>query len=354
MKEYEVGEHPLPVIRRRRSRLGTQGTPPSREPMNSRPLTRFASCIALAALVLGTPPTQVAAQTSRAVAITIDDLPTVAAGPGADANEIVTEALLRTLVEHGITATGFVNEIKLDSAGMPSGRGRRLLEAWIEAGQDLGNHTYSHLWFYESDPAAFIADIERGERVWRPLMEARGPFVPYLRHPRLNTGPTAEARAVVEGYLDSVGYEVAPVTIDNYDYLFANAYARTLGRGDAEQAERIADEYVAYMDTVFGFYESQSMAILGYEPKQVLLLHANRLNADHLHRVLARLRDRGYDFVTLGEALEDEAYDRPDAFVGRMGITWLHRWAITAGMPGSTFRGEPPVPDWIVELAESE
>ncbi len=299
-------------------------------------------------------PGRLTAQATRAVAITIDDLPTVAAGPGADADEIVTAALLRTLADFDITATGFVNEIKLDSAGVPSGRGRRLLEAWIEAGQDLGNHTYSHLWFYEADAAAFIADIERGEQVWRPLMEARGAFVPYLRHPRLNTGPSAEARAEVEGWLDSVGYEVAPVTIDNYDFLFANAYARTLERGDHAEADRIAEAYIDYMDRVFAFYEAQSVAILGYEMKHVLLLHANRLNADHLPRLLGVIRDRGYDFVPLGEALTDPAYDRPDDFVGRAGITWLHRWAITAGMPGETFRGEPTVPEWIAELAGSD
>jgi peptidoglycan/xylan/chitin deacetylase (PgdA/CDA1 family) len=307
-----------------------------------------------ALLVLFTCAAPLTGQSPRQVAITIDDLPTVAAGPGADAQEIVTDALLRALVDAGVRATGFVNEIKLDSAGVPSERGTRLLEAWIDAGQDLGNHTYSHLWFFESDAERFIADIERGEQVWRPLMEARGPFVPYLRHPRLNTGPTAEERARVEQYLDAVGYRVAPVTIDNYDYLFANAYARSLERGDAARAAQIGEAYLVYMDRVFAFYESQSVTILGYEPPQVLLLHANRLNADHLPRLLGRIRDRGYDFVPLGQALEDEAYDRPDAFVGRQGITWLHRWAITAGMPGETFRGEPTVPEWIVELASSD
>ena len=28
-------------------------------------------------------------------------------------------------------------------------------------------------------------------------------------------------------------------------------------------------------------------------------------------------------------------------------MTWLHRWAITAGMPGKTVLGEPAVPAWI-------
>jgi hypothetical protein len=57
------------------------------------------------------------------------------------------------------------------------------------------------------------------------------------------------------------------------------------------------------------------------EIRQVLLTHVNRLNADKLPDLLAILRKRGYRFVTLEEALEDDAYHTPDTFVGRNGST---------------------------------
>jgi len=263
----------------------------------------------------------------------------------------VTHAILRALRDAGAPAIGFVNEIKIDSAGRPSSRGVSLLREWVDAGQTLGNHTYSHLWFYESDAQAFIADVVRGERVWRPLMEGTGPFTPYLRHPRLNTGPSAEERAAVERFLDSVGYVVAPVTIDNYDFLFANAYAGALRRDDGPQATSIGRAYLEYMDHVFAYYEEQSVAIVGYELPQILLLHANRLNADYLPALLQMIRTRGYEFITIDQALEDPAYSRSDGYVGRAGITWLHRWAITERMPRTVFAGEPTVPDWVQALA---
>lgn len=291
-------------------------------------------------------------QDQRAVALTFDDLPTVAAGPEADARQIVTRRLLATLRAHGAPAIGFVNEAKLESDGEMRPERAALLQAWLNEGHRLGNHTYSHRWLYEATPAEFIEEIERGELVWRPLMrEHWHDPVHYFRHPRLNTGRTVEDRAAVEEYLTGAGYAVAPVTIDNYDFQFANAYARSLEQGQLDQVERVAEAYVQYMDTIFGYYERQSELILGRQPRQILLLHANRLNADVLDRVLAMVRRRGYRFITLPEALEDPAYERQDTYVGQAGITWLHRWAISADADRGIFRGEPTVPDWVVEAS---
>ena len=96
------------------------------------------------------------------------------------------------------------------------------------------------------------------------------------------------------------------------------------------------------MASVTAFYERQSLAILGREIPQVLLLHANRAQRRDLRRADARLlRGRGYRSVPLEPALADPAYRSPDSYTGPAGISWLHRWAITRGMPGSTFAGEP-------------
>lgn len=286
---------------------------------------------------------------ARTIAITFDDLPKVAAGPGADAPEYVTEGILTALRDRLVPAIGFVNEGQFADVRIGQARGRRLIERWVEEGHLLGNHTYSHMWLYESGATAFIADVDRGEEVWRPLMEERGHTPVYFRHPRLNTGRTMEDRRTVEDHLERRGYVVAPVSIDNNEYLFANAYARSVERGDDSLASRIGDAYVAYMEAIFAYYEEQSLRILGREPAHVLLLHANRLNADRVGDVLDLLADRGYRFVSLPEAMEDEAYRLPDEYVGRQGITWLHRWAITANQPRSLFAGEPEVPSWVLE-----
>ena len=113
----------------------------------------------------------------------------------------------------------------------------------------------------------------------------------------------------------------------------------------------MATAYLDYMEAVAAYYEQQSVAILGREPAQTLLLHANALNAATLDDLAARLRKRGYTFVSLEEALKDAAYTSKDEYIGPAGMTWLHRWALTAGKKG-IFAGEPAVPEWIQKLSE--
>lgn len=101
------------------------------------------------------------------------------------------------------------------------------------------------------------------------------------------------------------------------------------------------------MEAIVEFFERQSVAIVGEEIPQILLVHAYLLNADWLDRLLERLAARGYRFIPIEEALEHPAYRLDDRFVGPQGLTWLQRWAITRDMPTSTFAGEPIVPAWI-------
>ena len=58
---------------------------------------------------------------------------------------------------------------------------------------------------------------------------------------------------------------------------------------------------------------------------------------------------RGYRFITLEEALGDEAYALPDAYVGRWGLSWLHHWELTAGRKRSP---SPDPPDWVMKAYE--
>jgi len=282
----------------------------------------------------------------RTVAVTIDDLPAVRSRD-LGAMQAITQKLLAQLERDKIQAVGFVTEAKLAVTGEELQRAD-LLEAWLVAGHDLGNHTYSHPWLYETPLDEFQADVIHGEAVTSELLAIRGRRLRYFRHPRLNTGPDVETKAAFEKFLAGRGYTIAPVTIDNDEYVYALAYFNATEDGDSTLMRRIGRDYVRYMADVMDFYETLSRQTLGREPAQVLLIHSNRLNADYLGALVAMLRERGYSFVSLEKALEDPAYDLPDEYVGRVGLSWLMRWAITMGKePGR----QPDVPDWIMQTA---
>ena len=288
----------------------------------------------------------------RAVAFTIDDLPTASVlGEEIDRAQRTTAALLAALTRQKIPAIGFVNERKLGRDGVAEPERVALLQRWLDAGLDLGNHSYGHIDFHRVSVDAFKEEIVKGEPVTRGLLTAAGRRLAFFRHPFLHTGTSPEARRSLDAFLQERGYTVAPVTIDNYDYIFAAAYDRTVQRDDRAEASKIEAAYLDYMESIVAYYEQQSIAIVGREIPQTLLLHAHALNGATLDRFADRLRQRGYRFITLAEALKDPAYSSRDEYYGPAGISWFHRWALTAGKRG-IFAGEPVVPDWIQKASE--
>lgn len=306
---------------------------------------------ALGALLLLAAP---AAAQARAIAVTVDDLPFTPAELTVAEQERGTERLLDAFRRHGVPAIGFVNEGRLyDSAGALDRRRVGLLTRWLEAGLELGNHTRTHPDLHRVTLAEFTADFLAGEQVTRRLLAARQASPRFFRHPFLHTGRSLAVRDSLDSFLSAHGYRVAPVTVDNYDYQFARAYHLAEARGDSAGAARVVGTYLDYMDSVVGFWEGQSRAIVGREIPQVLLLHASALNARAFPALAERLTGRGYRFVSLAEALADSAYRLPDRYAGPAGISWLHRWAITRGTPPSVFRGEPEVPAWVEQAAQA-
>ena len=284
--------------------------------------------------------------------LTFDDLPAQRARSlPAERVVDINKKLVTLLAARKIPGIGFVNENKLEVGGELDPQRVELLELWLEAGLELGNHAYSHPDLNRTPLEDYLADILRGERVTRVLLESRDRKLRYFRHPYLRTGTDLKTKQAVETFLETHGYSVAPVTIDNSEWIFARAYDEALDRDDSDLQSRLGAAYVNYMVEMTVYYEGQSRALFDREIPQVLLLHANALNAQHLSKLIDRLRERSYNFVDLDTALSDPAYESPDTYVGGRGITWLHRWALTREVDRSMFAGEPATPEWVQELA---
>jgi peptidoglycan/xylan/chitin deacetylase (PgdA/CDA1 family) len=290
---------------------------------------------------------------AREVAITFDDLPIAGVLPRDIASSrALTDKLLRAITAHHVPVVAFVNEGKLAGAGGGVDPDRvALLRRWLDAGLELGNHTYSHADFHTTPLADFEADVIKGEATTRRLLEERGRTLRFFRHPFLHTGRDLATRAAFERFLAERGYRIAPVTIDNDEYIFAGAYDRTLQHGGRATARRIADAYVPYMEAKVAYFERNEQELFGRPIRHVLLVHANMLNAERFGDLAAMFERRGYRFITLDRALEDPAYAAEDTYAGGGGITWLHRWALTRKMPKAFFAGEPETPAFVVDSA---
>lgn len=275
----------------------------------------------------------------RKVAITIDDLPRGGDDPEGRTLEAVlavNQKLLGPL--RGVPVIGFVNAGRVANIGVDGLQ--QVLGLWLQSGATLGNHTFGHLNVNQVGVAAYEADVIKGEAA---LRKATGTAPKYFRHPFLFTGKTAEDKWAIDRFLADRGYTVAPITIDTSDYVFASVYANAL-KSDAAKAAKVRDAYLEYIDNGFAFFEQRSKEVIGREVAQTLLIHVSQLNADSMPALLDIMRKRGYAFVSLAEALRDPAYQLPDDYVATRGISWIHRWGVTKGMP---IRWEPDEPKWI-------
>jgi peptidoglycan-N-acetylglucosamine deacetylase len=303
-------------------------------------------CLATGSLFLAQPQNRPPGKKpGREVAVTFDDLP---ATQGNARVAEINRKLVESITRHKVPAIGFVNESRLSVPGETDAH-IALLRLWLDAGLELGNHTFSHIQIDSNSLAAYQEDVIRGETVTKRLLQEKGMKLRYFRHTQLRTGPTPEYERELNRFLAHRGYTVAPVTIDNQEWVYAAAYAAARRHGDRENEERIAREYFKFMEEIFAFFEQLSTDFLGYEGKQTLLLHANELNADHFDTLAEMMKKRGYRFISLEDALKDPAYRLPTAHT-RQGLSWLHRWRLAKGLK---MRSEPREPEWLNKLIDS-
>jgi peptidoglycan/xylan/chitin deacetylase (PgdA/CDA1 family) len=273
------------------------------------------------------------------VAITIDDLPRGGDGGPRDYQAIaaMTKQLLQPFREQKIPVIGFVNagRHQLDDKEF-----RSILDMWLDAGADLGNHSYSHADINSIPLQEYTADILKGEPALRDALQSHGKHLEFYRHPYLHEGSTPEAKQGLRRFLDEHHYRVAPVTLDNSDYMYAALYQKP------EYRERVKSEYIPYLESIVAFFEQRALEVTGHDVKQTMLLHASQLNADMMPDLLAMFKRRGYEFVTLSAALKDPAYQLSNDYVGPGGFSWIHRWSMAKGMSN---KGEPDPPEWVLK-----
>lgn len=251
------------------------------------------------------------------LAITIDDLPWVGPLPGGDT---ANDALLRiaeTLRKHQAPATGFVVCDRAASDERP-------LTTWAAQGFSLGNHSAAHRDLNRTPVEAWLADVERCDRYLDRFGTAK---TRYFRFPLLHQGDTVETRDHVALGLRRLGLETAHVTVDTSEWILTRAHAAALRTGDSALRRETGDELVRHVSAAVEHADRVARRKVGRGVPQILLLHANTLVEDHLDALLLALRARGVEFISLEQALADPVYEKPDAYAGPKGLSWLYRMA---------------------------
>ena len=111
------------------------------------------------------------------------------------------------------------------------------------------------------------------------------------------------------------------MTIDTDDWRF-NYYLLA----HPKEQNKIIQDYIQHTKAKFMFYEQTSQQLFGRNIKQIWLLHVNLINSYALNDLLQCVQELDYNFISLDEALSDEAYQSSDQYYSHFGVSWFYRW----------------------------
>ena len=235
---------------------------------------------------------------SQQIAITLDDAPFgYSAGMSDDQRVEAFDRILTTLKKYDVKATFMI------TSGNITPGNKVILDRARAAGHQLGNHSHRHFNFNNVSAKRYIADIDSCK-----LLASKWFNSEYFRYPMLRRGDTQTKRDSVYAYLKANGYVIAPVSMDNDEWIYNRDYSRALAEKDQKTMDQVAVQYLAHMKEISIKYQKLSMKLMGRDVRHILLLHANPINSDYLHELLDWYKSEGWEFITLDEALDDEVY----------------------------------------------
>jgi peptidoglycan-N-acetylglucosamine deacetylase len=252
------------------------------------------------------------------LAITYDDLPSHGPLPAGTTREELTRKLLAAFKQAGVPEVyGFINAGKLEQHP----EDMKVLQLWREAGQPLGNHTYTHPSLNDLAPAAFEDNIEKNEPKLQELMGNKDWH--WFRYPYLNEGDTLEKRHIIRVYLRDHHYRIAQVTLDFEDYAWNGAYARCSDKKDEKAIAWLKESYLGTASEYMKLGRELSQQIFGRQIKHVLLMHVGAFDAEMAPQLLAQMKQQGFKFITLEKAESDPAYETDPDLALKDGDTLL-------------------------------
>lgn len=224
----------------------------------------------------------------KTIAITIDDLPFVGEYRNFHLNMLIT-----TLKAEAVPATGFIIAREVQQANWET------LHQFRDAGFGLGNHTYSHANLNKVKVSEYINEIKQADKILLPVLTEPK----YFRYPYLAMSSGTKKDKIL-CYLSKKNYQIAPITIDSKDFAFNQRLLSVPEAGRRAYLNELKPFYIDFIWQQTQHAEEKNQYNHQKDQSQILLIHANLLNAYVLPDIISQYKKQGYTFVSLEEALK--------------------------------------------------
>lgn len=281
------------------------------------------------------------------VSITIDDVPNTSKYQ----KDNYEPLLLKKLDSLAIPVAIFVNEEKIYETDSVS-KNFNLLDKWYSNNVvTIGNHTFSHKRYSETELDSFKIDIDDGESISKELSKYYNKNLKYFRFPYNDLGKDSVQYYAIDRYLTEKEYIITPFTIESSDWVFNYLYKYYLENGNKAEAKRIAELYIDITLEYFTFFDSVAQNQYNRHINHIYLCHDNSINADYINILVHKLKEMGYEFISLEEAMKDNIYNQQNTYYKKWGVTWIYRWMNDNSRIQAIMQQEPELTD-IYKLYE--
>jgi peptidoglycan-N-acetylglucosamine deacetylase len=286
--------------------------------VNRRQFIRLATAVASLARM----PTLWANDTRPEIAFTFDD-PKTDCGGGLSWQQI-NQRILGVLAKRHVKSVLFVCGKRVDSDA-----GRQLIAAWDRAGHDIGNHSYSHLYFNASggansdDTNVTLAEFEADALKNEPLIRSYPHFVRLFRYPYFKEGDTAEKRDSMRSFLSEHGYRMGRATIDASDWAISTRLESRVKENPNADLTAYGNFFLQHIWERTQFYDALTRRVLNHPVRHTVLLHHNALNALFLDQLITMFVAKGWNPIDSDRAYADPVYElQPHTLPAGESLIW--------------------------------
>lgn len=249
------------------------------------------------------------------LALTCDDAPTILGVPGLiapDARRL--DAVRMALKDRGVAScVAFV-------IGRVATDGVDALQRWLDAGYELGNHTFDHLAAGSVEPASFLDNVAACDR----LLESLGGFADgrlrYFRFPFLDRGSNPESRRRIAAGLRDMNYVTVPGTVDFNDHLYEAPLARAAASGNAARISAVEERYLRAARRCLSHHAAWAGGGAAEPLIHIGLFHAGPISSRVLPRLLGNLSASRVEWCAVADALNHPVYRGFEADTNQTGL----------------------------------
>ena len=206
-----------------------------------------------------------------------------------------------------------------------------ILDRWVDAGHHVANHTHNHPELNDVSAEEYIEDIDLADKHLGPwLSKAPGR---YFRYTLDYWGNTEEKRSKVKSHLDARGYTAAEVTTYFFEWEWNRAYENCLDTKDQDGISFLKQSFLDFSVAQLRYDMQSAKDWFGQDVCGITLGHNVPFFADIAGDLFARLIEDGLQFISLEEAVADQAYDAVCSIVSDEFLVYHQKLAHASGKP---------------------